>query len=103
MIICPHAYFSYLVRTSATKIYSMAALTFLAFYEYLTSISSPMKVRFLIERDRRLLFRGPRNITQIKWNDKIENHRIKLFTEWLKVLEGKITRQEFDSAVMLKH
>lgn len=85
------------------KIYSMAALTFLAFYEYLTSISSPVKVRFLIERDKRLLFRAPKNITQIKWNDKIENDRIRLFVEWLKVLEGKISRQEFDRSVMLKH
>lgn len=81
----------------------MALLTFLAFYEYLTSISSPMKVRVLIERDKRLLFRVPKNISQIKWNDKIENHRIRLFNEWLKVLEGKMTRQEFDNSVMLKH
>ncbi|HEY9560669.1 MAG TPA: hypothetical protein VIR29_07780 [Anseongella sp.] len=81
----------------------MALLTFLAFYEYLTGISSPVKVRLLIERDKRLLFRSPRNIAQIKWNDKIENDRIRLFKEWLKVLEGKITRQQFDRLIMLKH
>ena len=81
----------------------MALLTFLAFYEYLTSISSTMKVKLLIERDKSLLFRGPKNITQIKWNDKIENHRIKLFNEWLKVLEGEMTREEFDKRLMLKH
>ncbi|HYH55074.1 MAG TPA: hypothetical protein VD772_00595 [Anseongella sp.] len=80
----------------------MALTVFLAFYEYLTSISSPVRVRLLIERDRALLFRFPENITQIKWNDNIENHRIRLFREWLKVLEGKMTRQEFDNIVMLK-
>lgn len=80
----------------------MALLAFLSFYEYLTSISSPVKIRFLIEKDRALLFRFPRNISQIKWNDTIETHRIKLFREWLKVLEGKMTRQEFDNVVMVK-
>lgn len=80
----------------------MALLTFLAFYEYLTSISSPVKVRGLIERDKSLLFRIPKNIAQIKWNDKIENDRIRLFNEWLKVLEGKMSRKEFDDAVLVK-
>lgn len=80
----------------------MALLTFLAFYEYLTSISSPVKVRGLIERDKSLLFRIPKNIAQIKWNDKIENDRIRLFNEWLKVLEGKMSREEFDEAVLVK-
>lgn len=80
----------------------MAALTFLAFYEYLTSISSPVKVRFLIERDRALLFRSPATINQLKWNEAIKNHRIQLFNEWLKVLEGKMTREDFDSMLTLK-
>lgn len=71
-------------------------------YRYVTSIRSIEKIKGLILKDSEQLTRNPTHWKELKFRESLKSRRLQIFEEWLKVLEGKSCREEFDRSVYMR-